>query len=498
VLSATIVEASDFIFVRNTTLFYTNTMPSQQAFAVAGYAYDSSSGVDRVSFSEALGHAPTDVTTGFPYFQSSHYPIAPGETANATITATVFDRVDNQTTQTYSYALDSSPPAVTLDAPPYWADSDPIPITWQAEDAQSGVSRTRLYYRRLSIDPGWVDSGIEQSGTSGTFHFEPTLGITYAFGASAVDNLGNTSPLPPNGIQVVVEPAMVFIPMTLCNYPPQPVGTVTIAGGAQTIHARSVELTLDASVASGTVVEMRFSNDGANWSAWEPYATHRSWTLASGINGLRTVRAEFKGSLGGISDPIVDQAYLVLNGSFEQGASVPGWVVRENPLPLNVVTNVSERPRGSTPPPHGDYALLLGNPGYPCAADGVPLGYAGIEQTFHLPATAQRLRFRYVILSQDASTDDIYDRFEVYIQGTNMFFDGNMVSTGLGCENWWRVPGESNPRSSGQTSGWATATIDISAYTGQTVTIYFQNHSRLDGWYNTYTYIDDITIEGNW
>lgn len=56
-------------------------------------------------------------------------------------------------------------------------------------------------------------------------------------------------------------------------------------------------------VASGSVAlyvygpsgadDMRFSNDGLNWSAWQAYSTAKSWSLAAG-DGLRTVFAEVR------------------------------------------------------------------------------------------------------------------------------------------------------------------------------------------------------------
>jgi len=57
------------------------------------------------------------------------------------------------------------------------------------------------------------------------------------------------------------------------------------------------------SIASGTVAlhvygpggadDMRFSNDGLNWSAWQAYSTAKSWSLAAG-DGLRTVFSEVR------------------------------------------------------------------------------------------------------------------------------------------------------------------------------------------------------------
>jgi hypothetical protein len=103
------------------------------------------------------------------------------------------------------------------------------------------------------------------------------------------------------------------------------------------------------------------------------------------------------------------------------------------------------------------------------------------------------LFFNYVIYSQDASTNPSYDRFEVYVNNTLQFSDGNMITTGLNCR-WFRVPGIENPRN-GQINGWATGMIDLNPYRGTTVTVSFRNYNRLDGWYNTYTYLDNVHIE---
>jgi hypothetical protein len=42
-----------------------------------------------------------------------------------------------------------------------------------------------------------------------------------------------------------------------------------------------------------TALEMRFSNDGVNWSAWRSYSSGASWSLAAG-DGLRTVFSEVR------------------------------------------------------------------------------------------------------------------------------------------------------------------------------------------------------------
>jgi uncharacterized protein YkwD len=47
----------------------------------------------------------------------------------------------------------------------------------------------------------------------------------------------------------------------------------------------------------GWATEMRFSNDGTNWSAWEPYSANKTWTLSEG-EGSKTVYAEIKNGGG--------------------------------------------------------------------------------------------------------------------------------------------------------------------------------------------------------
>ncbi|MCX6373691.1 MAG: lamin tail domain-containing protein [Actinobacteria bacterium] len=78
-----------------------------------------------------------------------------------------------------------------------------------------------------------------------------------------------------------------------------PSGRVWIAGGAVAVNKRVV--TLGCKVTGA--VQMRFSNDDASWSSWEPDGTSRSWTLSAG-DGVKTVFAQF-----------VDEAGNVLAGS---------------------------------------------------------------------------------------------------------------------------------------------------------------------------------------
>ncbi|MDQ3871061.1 MAG: hypothetical protein M3301_05530, partial [Chloroflexota bacterium] len=90
-----------------------------------------------------------------------------------------------------------------------------------------------------------------------------------------------------------------------------PTGTITINDGARRTKSVNVTLRLaasDASPGSG-VASMRFRNDGETWTAWEPFATTRPWTLRSS-DGTRTVFAEFQDRAGNVSATVQDSILL--------------------------------------------------------------------------------------------------------------------------------------------------------------------------------------------
>ena len=72
--------------------------------------------------------------------------------------------------------------------------------------------------------------------------------------------------------------------------PIRPTGSVLINGGAATTSSRLVSLTLNATGAA----QMRFSQNGTNWSTWEANAPIRDFWLGVGPDGLRTVYVQFR------------------------------------------------------------------------------------------------------------------------------------------------------------------------------------------------------------
>lgn len=88
----------------------------------------------------------------------------------------------------------------------------------------------------------------------------------------------------------------------------RPSGRVVINGGATTTRSRTVKLALratDPAPASG-VVSMRFKNAGTTtWSAWQKYATAKSWTLTVG-KGTKTVHVQYRDKARNVSAAALD------------------------------------------------------------------------------------------------------------------------------------------------------------------------------------------------
>jgi subtilisin-like proprotein convertase family protein len=94
-----------------------------------------------------------------------------------------------------------------------------------------------------------------------------------------------------------------------------PTGSVSVNAGAAASTSKNVTLNLsaaDPAPATG-VAQMRFSNDGVTFSAYQPYATTAAWTL-TGADGTKTVYAQFKDGEGNQSAVVTDAIKLDVLG----------------------------------------------------------------------------------------------------------------------------------------------------------------------------------------
>ncbi len=90
-----------------------------------------------------------------------------------------------------------------------------------------------------------------------------------------------------------------------------PTGSILInAGASSTTNPEvSLGLTWDDGTGSG-VTRMRFSINGATWSAWEPLAATRAYTLPA-TPGYYTVRVQFRDRAGNVSTKYADYIHLL-------------------------------------------------------------------------------------------------------------------------------------------------------------------------------------------
>jgi serine/threonine protein kinase len=131
---------------------------------------------------------------------------------------------------------------------------------------------------------------------------------------------------------------------------------------------------------------------------------------------------------------------------------------------------------------NGCYAVL-GNPEYECFG-GVPVGEAWIKQSFDVPqAVSPTLSLRYRVFSYDL---DLEDTFQVYV-------NGEPLSDSLGNFEW----SESSCTRDVWDSNWQDLTLPLSVYRGKEIKVSFHNTNGLQPHYNTWTYIDDVSIDQN-
>ena len=77
-----------------------------------------------------------------------------------------------------------------------------------------------------------------------------------------------------------------------------PTGTILINGNRSVTNSLSVTLGLTWADKGGSgAVRMKFSNDAVVWTAWEPLAATKAWTLPAG-EGYHTVRVMFRDAAG--------------------------------------------------------------------------------------------------------------------------------------------------------------------------------------------------------
>jgi alpha-tubulin suppressor-like RCC1 family protein len=160
--------------------------------------------------------------------------------------------------------LDTSPPVVTIYSPTWsYQENDMVWFNYGVDDLTNTTTTVKVDGVTMNIPPG-IYVGPLPNGLH-TFRVEATDAVGYS-GSAEVDITVNAV------------------------FPTQP---IIINHQAMFTKSTSVTLTL----AAWNKTYMQFSNDGLTWSAPEPYATTKQWTLSNG-DGTKTVYAMFQDAAG--------------------------------------------------------------------------------------------------------------------------------------------------------------------------------------------------------
>jgi alpha-tubulin suppressor-like RCC1 family protein len=113
-----------------------------------------------------------------------------------------------------------------------------------------------------------------------------------------------------------------------------PTGSININSGALGTNSLDVTLNLTCNDSGGTgCSQMQLSNDNSNWSTLEGYSTTKSWLLAAGSNGTRTVWVRYKDALNNTS------------GTYNKS------IIYDTDLPSVSISSPTNGAKLDTPPP---------------------------------------------------------------------------------------------------------------------------------------------------
>jgi PKD domain len=185
--------------------------------------------------------------------------------------------------------LDTTPPSgsIRINSDATYTSSTAVSLSLTASDAASGVAQAR-YSNDGSSWTTWETYSTIKSWT-----------LNSGDGAKTVyyqikDNLGLTSSTYSDSIVLDTAP---------------PTGSILINNGNPDVGGTGVSLSLSYADAGSGVSQVRYSNDGATWTSWEPPAATRGWSLSAG-DGTKTVYFQVKDSAGLVSSPYSDSILM--------------------------------------------------------------------------------------------------------------------------------------------------------------------------------------------
>jgi hypothetical protein len=363
------------------------------------------------------------------------YPVSSGHGPTVTVALTLSAYYTGSTMSpnqvvTLTFVRDITPPVSFITAPPEVWGRVPVKVDWSASDADSGVDAISLFYRQVPT-PTWTPATTMQAAGAftGVFTFAP--------------------------------------PTVLVNTP------------------ITYELTSQAVDRLGNKEKQHTSPD-ASVMVW-PSRVYL---------------------------PLVRRDPPVINGDFENDWY--GWTHGQGPflghgsgLPQSIVLF------------DGSHRALLGSPALDDKNGSLPVGYAAMSQTVAVPPDATNLTLTYRVHTFDTvygtGENKYFDTFEFSVgKAPDQITDADRESAGcrtstLNPQDVTLTPSASGlvfcaggqPTASPGTpwdSGWRSVQVDLSAFANTRVTLYFANWNREydapyfddKGYYNTYTYVDNV------
>ncbi|MFQ5612000.1 MAG: hypothetical protein ACE5H9_07680 [Anaerolineae bacterium] len=201
--SIQLVESSEYLYLDNQILYYSDAIIGSADFTISGLAADdpaSEAELDFVAYADVFNSSAPLVEnlSGYAAGWSHTYAVDNTHSGNGVITATVYDGAGNTATISYTYAQDSaSPTDLTISVAANNSSGTSFEVSWSATDPapSAGLRDYEVQYR---VDQGswktWFASTTAKTATFGPASPEVVdLGKTYQFRVRARDNVGHQS-----------------------------------------------------------------------------------------------------------------------------------------------------------------------------------------------------------------------------------------------------------------------------------------------------------------
>lgn len=191
-----------------------------------------------------------------------------------------------------------------------------------------------------------LPSGVSESDLKLTYYSPEKDAYIPVEGGFTVDAANNTIT---GQVDHFTDFAIVYVPAAATAGTVSSPYNLSLSISNDAAQTASLEVTLNISALSATEMLIANSSDGLSSATWEPYSTTKSWTLAEGDYGTRSVYVKFRSAVGNISNAVSDSIEYAATVT-EPPASSPGGGTGTTPTtPAPTATEVPEAVEEATP-----------------------------------------------------------------------------------------------------------------------------------------------------